>query len=53
VPKKNLAAYRRMSKKFGKIWREYGAVDYREYVSDDVKPGKWTSFSAEREAEAQ
>ena len=44
VPKKNLAAYARMSKKAGKIWREYGAPDYREWVADDVKPGKLTSF---------
>jgi uncharacterized protein YbaA (DUF1428 family) len=44
VPKKNLAAYRRMSKKAGKIWREYGATEYRECVADDVKVGKWTSF---------
>src|SRR6476660_4458275 len=44
VPKKNLAAYVRMSKKAGKIWREYGALDYREWVADDVKPGKLTSF---------
>ena len=44
VPNKNLAAYVRMSKKAGKIWREYGALDYREWVADDVKPGKLTSF---------
>lgn len=44
VPKKNLAAYRRLSQKAGKIWREYGATDYKECVSDDVKVGKWTSF---------
>src|SRR5258707_6874082 len=44
VPKKNIAAYRKMSKKAGKIWREYGALDYREWVADDVKPGKLTSF---------
>ncbi len=43
VPKKN-PAYARMSKKAGKIWREYGALDYREWVADDVKPGKLTSF---------
>ena len=40
VPKKNLAAYRRLSQKAGKIWREYGATDYKECVSDDVKVGK-------------
>src|SRR5258707_14249779 len=44
VPKKNLAAYRRMAKKAGKIWREHGALDYREWVADDVKVGKLTSF---------
>ncbi|MFH0299557.1 DUF1428 domain-containing protein [Bradyrhizobium sp. 31Argb] len=44
VPKKNLAAYAQMSRKCGKIWREYGALDYREWVAEDVKPGKLTSF---------
>ena len=44
VPKKNLEAYSRISKKCGKVWREYGALDYREWVADDVKVGKFTSF---------
>jgi len=44
VPLKNLAAYRRMAKKAGKVWREYGALDYKEWISDDVKGGKLTSF---------
>src|SRR5262245_29556821 len=44
VPKKKVADYRKLAKKAGKIWKEYGAVDYRECVADDVKPGKWTSF---------
>jgi uncharacterized protein YbaA (DUF1428 family) len=44
VPKKNLAAYKRMARKAGKIWREHGALEYRECVADDVKPGKITSF---------
>jgi uncharacterized protein YbaA (DUF1428 family) len=44
VPKKNMQAYRRMARKAGKIWREYGALDYRECVADDVKVGKLTSF---------
>ena len=37
VPKKNLAAYVRMAKKAGKIWREHGALEYRECVGDDLK----------------
>ena len=44
VPTKNLAAYRKMARKAGKIWREHGALDYKECVADDVKPGKVTSF---------
>ena len=44
VPKAKLAAYRKMANLAGKIWREHGALDYREWVADDVKPGKWTSF---------
>ncbi|MGQ0667348.1 MAG: DUF1428 domain-containing protein [Nitrospiraceae bacterium] len=37
VPKKNLQAYVRMAKKAGKIWREHGALDYKECVGDDLK----------------
>jgi uncharacterized protein YbaA (DUF1428 family) len=44
VPKKNLPAYVRMAKKAGKVWREHGALDYREWVAEDVKVGKRTSF---------
>ena len=44
VPKKKLQAYRRMAQKAGKVWREHGALEFRECVADDVKPGKRTSF---------
>ena len=37
VPKKNLQAYRRMAQKAGKIWRGYGALDYKECAGDDLK----------------
>ena len=33
-----------MARKAGKVWREHGALDYKECIADDVKPGKWTSF---------
>ena len=36
VPKKNIAAYKRMSAKAGKIWRELGALDYYEAAGDDL-----------------
>ena len=44
VPKSKLAAYRRMAKLGGKLWKEHGALEYHECVADDVKPGKTTSF---------
>jgi len=44
VPVKNLPAYRRLAKKAGKIWREFGALDYKEWIGDDVPVGKLTSF---------
>ena len=44
VPKKNIDAYRRMARKAGKVWREHGALEYRECVAEDVQMGKVTSF---------
>lgn len=44
VPKQRLNDYRILAKKAGKIWREYGALEFRETVADDVKVGKSTSF---------
>ena len=44
LPTKNLAAYRRMAKLAGKVWREHGALDYREWIADDAPVGKLTSF---------
>ena len=44
VAKKNIQAYVRLARKAGKIWREHGALEYRECAADDVKPGKLTSF---------
>ena len=44
VPKRRLEAYRKMSRKVGKIWRDHGALEFRECVADDVKWGKRTSF---------
>ena len=44
VPKKKLPAYKRMAKKAGKVWREYGATAFYECAADDVSFGKRTSF---------
>ena len=59
VPRKNLAAYKKMSTTAGKVWREHGALEYRECVGDDLnikfgrafpkqvklKPGETVVFS--------
>jgi len=44
VPKKNLAAYRRMAAAAGKIWREHGAVQFCECVGDDLETKMAMSF---------
>ena len=44
VPKKNIASYRAIARKAGKVWRDHGALEFRECVADDVKVGKRTSF---------
>ena len=44
VPVARLADYRKLARKAGKIWLEYGALAYTECVADDVKVGKLTSF---------
>ena len=59
VPKNKLDAYRRIARKAGKIWREHGALEYRECLGDDlnvkqvmpfprgikIKPGETVFFS--------
>ena len=44
IPRAKKQAYLKMARKVGKVWREHGALEYRECVADDVKPGKLTSF---------
>ncbi len=60
VPKKNLAAYCKLAREAGKVWRKHGALDYRECLVDDLenhwggipfvklaraKPGETVAFS--------
>jgi uncharacterized protein YbaA (DUF1428 family) len=44
VPKDKIDAYLEMSRTCGQVWREYGAISFRECIADDVKSGQWTSF---------
>lgn len=36
VPAKNLAAYLRLARAAARVWREHGALDYKECVGDDL-----------------
>jgi uncharacterized protein YbaA (DUF1428 family) len=59
IARKNLAAYKKISTAAGKVWREHGALEYRECVGDDLdikfgrafpqqvklKPGETVVFS--------
>ena len=45
VPKKNLQSYRRMAQKAGRIWREHGALEFRECAGDDLNVKMGVSFS--------
>jgi uncharacterized protein YbaA (DUF1428 family) len=38
MPRRKLAAYRRMAQKAGKVWKELGALEYRECIGDDLSP---------------
>ena len=37
VPRRKIPAYRAMARKASRIWKEYGALEYRECVGDDMK----------------
>ncbi len=59
VPKNKLQVYRRMARIAGKVWRDHGALEYRECIGDDletkmalpfprgmkIKPGETVVFS--------
>jgi len=44
VPKRKLAAYRRLSRSAGKVWRQHGALEYRECVGDDLRVKMGVAF---------
>lgn len=46
VPKRNVEAYRRMARVASKIWREHGALEFRECVGDDLAVKMGVSFTS-------
>jgi uncharacterized protein YbaA (DUF1428 family) len=52
VPKRKVQAYRRISQKAGKIWKDHGALEYRECVGDDLKTTMGMPFPKRVKAKA-
>lgn len=52
VPKRNIKAYQRIASKAGKIWKEHGALDYKECVGDDLRIKGMVSFAKAGKAKA-
>ena len=44
IPKRQVQNYRRIARRAGRIWREHGALEYRECVGDDLKTGMGVPF---------
>lgn len=45
VPKNKIAAYRLVSRKMGKIMKEFGVLEYKECVADDMKTDMGIPFN--------
>lgn len=52
VPKKNVKEYARIAKAAGKIWKEHGALEYRECVGEDLAVKFGVSFPKQMKAKA-
>jgi uncharacterized protein YbaA (DUF1428 family) len=44
VPKKKMAAYLRVARTAGKVWRDHGALEYRECAGEDLDVGWGVAF---------
>ncbi len=44
MARKNLKAYRRLAALGARVWRDHGALEYRECIGDDVKIKFGVSF---------
>jgi len=36
IPKKNTAKYKKMAREAARIWKRFGALDYKECIGDDL-----------------
>jgi uncharacterized protein YbaA (DUF1428 family) len=49
IPKKNVAAYRKMATIASKVWMDLGALDYRECVAEDLNVFCGVNFAKQLE----
>jgi uncharacterized protein YbaA (DUF1428 family) len=52
VPKKKIDTYLEIARKAGKVWKEHGALEYRETVGDDLKTKMGMPFPKAARAKA-
>jgi uncharacterized protein YbaA (DUF1428 family) len=45
IPKKNTAKYKKMAQEANRVWKRFGALDYKECVIDDARPDKFVTFT--------
>ncbi len=38
MKEKDLPVYKKMAKEGARVWKKYGALDYKECVSEDIRP---------------
>lgn len=48
IPKKNTAAYKKMATEAARVWKKFGALEYKECMIDDKKPDPSMSFTFEK-----
>ncbi len=46
IAKKNVEAYRRMAQKAAKVWKEHGALEFRECIGEDLKTKMGVPFTS-------
>lgn len=52
IPKKNMAAYKKMAKTASKVWMDHGALQYCESVGEDLEPGWGVPFPKQMKTKA-
>jgi uncharacterized protein YbaA (DUF1428 family) len=52
IPRRNIERYKTLARLAARVWRQYGAVEYRECVGDDLKVQMGTSFPRASRARA-